>query len=154
MIATIVLIMLFSPPQNVHIQIDKYFRHGNACFKGLDCTAYTKQHMTQIDFTRNSQERFAGTRVNDQEATQTKHMHILSRRNFCRPPAASHDRVREGPTKLFQEKSAWGHDHKTPHRRDERFIKIRVKDLDPPCPHRFLQSFFGVLSRVWSSVDL
>ena len=107
--------MLFSLPQNVHIQIDKYFRHGNACFKGLDCTAYTKQHMTQIDFTRNSQERFAGTRVNDQEATQTKHMHILSRRNFCRPPAASHDRVREGPTKLFQEKSAWGHDHKTPH---------------------------------------
>ena len=24
------------------------------------------------------------------------------------------DRVREGPTKLLQEKSAWGHDHKTP----------------------------------------
>ena len=46
--------MLFSPPQSVHIQIDKYFRHGNACFKGLDCTAYTKQHMTQSDFTRNS----------------------------------------------------------------------------------------------------
>ena len=38
---TIALIMLFINLQNVDIQIDKNFRHGNACFKALGCTAYT-----------------------------------------------------------------------------------------------------------------
>ena len=65
LLRTIVLNMLLSSPQNHHIQTDKYFRHGNACFRGLDCTAYDKQRMTQISFMMNTE-------------TKTKHMYQVT----------------------------------------------------------------------------
>ena len=147
--------MLFSPPQNVNIQIDKYFRHGNACFKGLDCTAYTKQHMTQIDFTRNSQERFAGTRVNDQEATKTEVTctYFLEETSAARrrPPTIGFERAR---LSYFRKKVPGDTTTKLHTGVTKDLSKFASRIWTPPCPHRFLQSFFGILSRVWSSVDL
>ena len=115
------------------------------------------------------QERFARTCLNDQEATTTKHIHILSTRNRPAPvisgdSAWGHDhklphrrdkrfikiRVKgldpPFPPQLFQEIVPGEHAHKIPHRRDKRFVKIRVKGLDPPCPHRFLQSCFSLFA--------
>ena len=43
------------------------------------------------------------------------------------------------PAPVISGGSAWGHDHKIPHSRDKRFIKIRVKGLDPPFPPQLFQ---------------
>ena len=99
-------------------------------FQGFGLHSLHQQHMTQIGFT-------SGVVINPPGCYgRWQKIYQNSRQGFG-PPV---------PAPVISGDSAWGHDHKIPHSRDKRFIKIRVKGLGPPCPHRFLQNCFSLFA--------